>query len=1733
MFRTLVMLIALGLAYSGNGLFSQSPRTGAQAPAQPQAKSRPAPRKRALLVGVSDYCRDNTARECRENGKYWWDLNSGNDVDSIKAVLMSERFGFKEDEIKVLKTKDETTHSSIVGAFKSFLIGQTGSGDIVYFHYSGHGGQVEDDADPKHGRNPKVGDELDGKDETFIPSDYATQGDGSKDIRDDEIEELLAGLVGRHVAVTADSCHSGTITRNGRRLTRGAAMRRAVAANGRGQADGPSGLFPENASLPASLVVISAARNDQVASETTDKDTHKDMGMFSYALVRALADSGSETTYRDIFERIDGEVTRQYRDQDPQLEGSRDNVLFSGVIRPPQPYINLAVDGSKVMLKAGSLQDMTAGSRFSIYPAGKDSKTGSPVAQAEITAVGPTASVLKLTPEPDEKGLEKLSAARAVETFHNFGDVRLKVSVENAAKAALGEERLRELEGLALLNVSGVADWNVQVCRGRCENEKPPLDSEGPQVAGGLTLMREDGSIIERVPDGPKMLDEVKDALEGEARWRFVKGLKNESDPNLRIKMRLVPVTDVVQDPDTKLAKSARDLAAEVPLGEGGQMALHDGDTVMLEVMNLGTAEPYVSVLDLRSNGGIAPLFPHPLVHTGVNENWIQVKNDPEGRPQWQRIPFPFVIRIGKPYGREVFKAIVTRDEADFSPLFRLSDAEEIQRGRLRGTTRGKREAETPLGQILLTATTGLTRGQARGLPRGPRDGETGLLGAEDAAKLGAPAEDWSTAELTFEALPPRKTTSQAGQPPQSDGDLHRLELNRPVERELSGGQSHSYRLDLSAGQYLHVVVEQRGIDVAVTLFGPDGKQLAEVDSPNGAQGTESISAIAETQGIYRLEVRSLEKGAPAGRYQVKIEELRPAMGQDKIRITAERAFMEADLLRAQATAESLQNAVKKYEEAQALYHSVDDRRAEATALSNIGLSYYLLSEYRKALDYFVRSLPLFRAIGDRSDEADTLNNIGAVYNSLGDRKKAIEYYSEALPVQRAIGQQGGRGRTLANIGVVYSALGEKQKALEYYEQAVTLLQAAGDRGGEATALNNVASVHNLLGERQKALEYNRQALMLFQAVEDRDGEARTLNEIGLVYHLLGERQKALDYYMQALRLSHAIGNRADESDVLNNIGGIYDDLRENQRAIDYYQQGLTISHEIGDSNGEAVALNNIGGVYDNLGEEQKALDYYRQALPLYGDGEQSDQAMTLNNIGLSYYNLGEAREALNYYGQALTLYRAVGDRGREARALLNAGRAYFSLGETQKALDHYGQALQIFNTAGDRDGKARVLLTLMQAHESLNNHCLAIFYGKQSVDVYQQLRSDINGLDKNVQKTYLRAVEQTYRSLAELLIAQGRLAEAQQVLNAFKDQQFFDFDQTQTRPLEALSRTPREDEYNLRYRKASDSLDAIGREVAELKHKIAGQPPADEEVMRLRQLETQLATASREFSNMLRQAETEFSSPAGEKDKVGKVSDTTQMQAMLRQLRNDTKQTAVAVYTLLGRTKFHALIVTADHITAVSSAVNGEDLDKKARELWGVLQSDTYDPGPLSKDLYNAVFKPINDKLPHDTKTILWSLDGNLRYVPMAALYDGKHYLVERYNHVYFTRADGERMTRAVTQNWTATGLGTSAGHTVELLGNEIMFGELPGVGEEMRLLVRERDNPQGIFEGKTLQDAQFTKAAMFSALRRKRPLVHIASHFSFRPGDEDRSFLLLGDGTAFEPAGRRRGRREHAPAL
>jgi erythromycin esterase len=126
-----------------------------------------------------------------------------------------------------------------------------------------------------------------------------------------------------------------------------------------------------------------------------------------------------------------------------------------------------------------------------------------------------------------------------------------------------------------------------------------------------------------------------------------------------------------------------------------------------------------------------------------------------------------------------------------------------------------------------------------------------------------------------------------------SGGQIRDLELGKPIERELAPADTHSYRITLKAGEFLRGVVDQRGIDVVVAVYSPIGEKILNIDSPNWRQGPEPFNLEAKTSGSYRIDVQSLEKDAPSGRYEVRVEEILSA-DQYAASLAKERSKLEA-----------------------------------------------------------------------------------------------------------------------------------------------------------------------------------------------------------------------------------------------------------------------------------------------------------------------------------------------------------------------------------------------------------------------------------------------------------------------------------------------------------------------------------------------------------------------------------------------------------------------------------------------------------------------------------------------------------------------------------------------------------------------------------------------------------------------------------------------------------------------
>lgn len=142
--------------------------------------------KRALLIGMN------------YTGTSYQLAGCLNDINQMEAKL-SKTYGFSS----IIKMHDTSTilptKVNILGQLVSMLTTSV-SGDVLLFHYSGHGSQLND----------VTGDEIDGRDEVMIPSDYFTN---NSIITDDEIKVAITQNLksGVKLIVVLDCCHSGTM----------------------------------------------------------------------------------------------------------------------------------------------------------------------------------------------------------------------------------------------------------------------------------------------------------------------------------------------------------------------------------------------------------------------------------------------------------------------------------------------------------------------------------------------------------------------------------------------------------------------------------------------------------------------------------------------------------------------------------------------------------------------------------------------------------------------------------------------------------------------------------------------------------------------------------------------------------------------------------------------------------------------------------------------------------------------------------------------------------------------------------------------------------------------------------------------------------------------------------------------------------------------------------------------------------------------------------------------------------------------------------------------------------------------------------------------------------------------------------------------------------------------------------------------------------------------------------
>jgi CHAT domain-containing protein/Tfp pilus assembly protein PilF len=775
------------------------------------------------------------------------------------------------------------------------------------------------------------------------------------------------------------------------------------------------------------------------------------------------------------------------------------------------------------------------------------------------------------------------------------------------------------------------------------------------------------------------------------------------------------------------------------------------------------------------------------------------------------------------------------------------------------------------------------------------------------------------------------------------------------------------------------------------------------------------------------------------------------------------------------------------------------------------------------------------RQVGDKEEEGNTLSNIGATYIDLGQYQKAMDYYKQALRITRGVGDKKVEATILNNISGIYFRLKQKKQTLHYLKQSLSIEKEIGNKRGAAITLNNIGMLYYSLSQNQQALDYYKKSLKIRKELGDRQGEATTLNNIGGIYNSSGEKQTAIGYYQKALQIWRALLDQEGEAVALNNIGMLYSDLGQNQLALDYFHKALPIRRAIDDRNGEAITLNNIGRIYFELGHNKKALIYFQQSLPISREFKnRSVEAITLNNIGMVYYSLSQNQRALDFLKQALPIRREIIDRAGEATTLNNIGLLYSSLGQNQLALDYFHKALPIIRTVEYMAGEAGTQKNLSKIWSILDNNNLSIFYGKQAVNTLQNIRENIDNLDIKTKLKYLQSEEDTYRLTATKLIISGRLGEAQQVLDILKDEEYFSFvrkDRSAYTPqYSPIDYTVTEQKWINQQNNLVEKMSSINIPYHELLIKKAKTPGEEK---KLEELKRELDKVQKEYSDFFDQMKKEFENY---KYKEGPDIDairkkTVALKGFLKSLNHNNNEKNAILHFLAYKGQISVIVTTPTSQTVIQSPTFDEkefnkmiyDYRDGIEKLAQLSNNSTSSSTAASKidalsrqkrdienKLYNLIFQPVHQYLKqYGAVNLLVSLDGVLRYIPLGTLFDGQHYLVQQCRIVRFNPSSLKYIDEKPVIGNKILGMGASKGGKG--------FKPLPHAGQEIRAIVHDREKGcTGLINGNALIDNYFTKETMINRLKTASyPLVHIASHFKFSPGNETNNQLLLGDGT------------------
>ncbi|MFP3939291.1 MAG: CHAT domain-containing protein, partial [Thermoanaerobaculia bacterium] len=450
------------------------------------------------------------------------------------------------------------------------------------------------------------------------------------------------------------------------------------------------------------------------------------------------------------------------------------------------------------------------------------------------------------------------------------------------------------------------------------------------------------------------------------------------------------------------------------------------------------------------------------------------------------------------------------------------------------------------------------------------------------------------------------------------------------------------FTLELAAGDFVELVVEQEGVDVVTVVEDPAGEAL-RFDSPVGARGVEPAALVAASAGRHAVRICAQGEPLSGGRYSLVLERPRAPNDRDRDRALGHRRYAQAQ---------------------------------EA----------YRARRHREAVRGFREALELWRRAGERHGEAWCLYKLGRLAVRVDEPESAAGHFREAARLHGELGQTARRATVLSHLARALGQRGWSHSAAEAYEEMAEAARRAGAEEPYWQAVLGLAYRRHEQGRTLEALQAYRRLREHHRRRGSTERELEMTSQIGKVYRESGDPHHALESFGRALRLARQAGLPEKEADALEDLGRAQLDLDRHRLAARYFETALRIRRSVPDSPGLETTLNNLGRARRFLGRPAEARALFDEALArARAESKRGLEAVILLNLAGIAEDRGDPRRALDHCRSALTLAGEVGRPLSRADALHCVARQESALGRLDAALEAIEASVRYLETLRSR----------------------------------------------------------------------------------------------------------------------------------------------------------------------------------------------------------------------------------------------------------------------------------------------------------------------------------------------------------------------------------------------------------------------------------------------------------------